>query len=84
MASTGAGADAGAAGGLSAQAQTPPSIPQINAAAARPIWHLDARALAKSGLDLQTRAHLVSLQADVERALDAKFVLPVAVAVPRG
>jgi hypothetical protein len=42
------------------------------------------RALAKSGLDLQTRAHLVSLQADVERALDAKFVLPVAVAVPRG
>jgi hypothetical protein len=42
------------------------------------------RALAKSGTDLQTRAHLISLQADVERALDAKFVLPVAVAAPRG
>jgi hypothetical protein len=45
---------------------------------------LTKRALAKSALDLQARAHLVALQADVERALDAKFVLPVAVAVPRG
>ena len=47
---------------------------------------LTKHALAKSGLDLQTRAHLVALQADVERALDAKFVLPIAVAgaAPRG
>ncbi len=34
------------------------------------------RALAKRGLDLQTRAHLAALQMDAERTLDAKIVLP--------
>jgi hypothetical protein len=36
------------------------------------------RALARRGLDLQTRAHLAALDVDIERALDAKVVLPVA------
>jgi hypothetical protein len=36
------------------------------------------RALATHGLDLQTRAHLAALRTDVEHALDAKAVLPVA------
>jgi hypothetical protein len=35
------------------------------------------RALARRGLDLQTRAHLAALDVETERALDAKIALPV-------
>jgi len=34
------------------------------------------RNLNRPGIDLQTRAHLASLQVDVQRALEAKIVLP--------
>jgi hypothetical protein len=36
------------------------------------------RALAHRGLELQTRAHLAALDVEIQRALDAKVVLPVA------
>ena len=32
--------------------------------------------LTRSGLDLQTRAHLIAMRTDAERALDARTVIP--------
>lgn len=49
------------------------------ALARRELTELDGRvkrALAQRGLGVQTRAHLEALQTDVERALEARTVLP--------
>jgi hypothetical protein len=41
------------------------------------------RNLMNRSLDVQTRAHLVALQTDVERALDTRYVFPVAAPEPK-